>query len=75
MQLLFSQNSVSYFINNTGYQGGALNELSSVIYIFDGAEINFICNHAEDKGRSYFRAHSIQLGLSMITQEHVSLNS
>ena len=57
----FSQNSVSYFSNNTGYQGGAIYELSSVIYILDGAEIHFVCNHAEDKGGAIFELTTARL--------------
>ena len=83
----FSLNSVSYFTNNSGYQGGAINELSSVIYILDGAEINFICNNAEDKGGAIFEHATARLiydysrtcfidyfGTSNVSERNISVN-
>ena len=51
---IFERNSITSFNNNTGYQGGAIYELSSVLYISDDAELNFIGNKAQDKGGAIY---------------------
>ncbi len=51
---IFHQNSITYFLNNTGYQGGAIYELSSVIYVHDNSTLYFSANEAEDKGGAIY---------------------
>ena len=59
--IVFSASSITFFRNNTGYQGGAIHELSSVIFISDRAEIYFIKNRAEDKGGAIYEHTSSML--------------
>ena len=51
---LFHKDSVTYFLNNTGYQGGAIYQLSSVVYIHDNASLTFANNSADDKGGAIY---------------------
>lgn len=51
---IFHKNSITYFVNNTGYQGGAIYELSSVIYVQDNSTVYFAANEAEDKGGAIY---------------------
>ena len=59
--IVFSASSITFFRNNTGYQGGAIHELSSVVFISDRAEIYFINNRAEDKGGAIYEHTSSML--------------
>ncbi len=51
---IFTESSITTFSNNFGYQGGAIYELSSVIYIHDNAQMYFTQNHATDKGGAIY---------------------
>lgn len=51
---IFTVNSITLFQDNTGYQGGAIYELSSVIYIHDNATLHFLGNRATDKGGAIY---------------------
>lgn len=51
---IFKKNSITYFLNNTGYQGGAIYELSSVVYVQDDSTVYFSANQAEDKGGAVY---------------------
>ena len=51
---IFTESSITTFFNNIGYQGGAIYELSSVIYIHDNATMSFIGNQATDKGGAIY---------------------
>ena len=51
---IFYENSITYFVNNTGYQGGAIYELSSVVYVQDNSALYFSANKAEDKGGAIY---------------------
>ena len=51
---IFEKKSITYFLNNTGYQGGAIYELSSVVYVRDNSTLFFIGNTADDKGGAIY---------------------
>ena len=51
---IFTANSITAFSDNTGYQGGAIYELSSVIYLHDNASMSFLMNEATDKGGAIY---------------------
>lgn len=51
---IFTKSSYTLFSSNYGYQGGAIYELSSVIYIHDNATMNFFRNSATDKGGAIY---------------------
>ncbi len=51
---IFHKSSITYFVNNTGYQGGAIYELSSVVYVQDDSTLYFSANTAEDKGGAIY---------------------
>ena len=51
---IFYENSITYFVNNTGYQGGAIYILSSVVYVQDNSTLYFSANKAEDKGGAIY---------------------
>ena len=51
---IFEKKSLTYFLNNTGYQGGAIYELSSVVYVRNNATLFFIGNTADDKGGAIY---------------------
>ena len=58
---IFKTNSFTRFENNTGYQGGAVYELSSVIFISDGSTLRFNGNTADDKGGAIYEHTSSML--------------
>ena len=51
---IFTESSTTTFWGNYGYQGGAIYELSSVVYVHNNATVEFIGNHATDKGGAIF---------------------
>ena len=51
---IFMANSATVFSENAGYQGGAIHELSSVIYVQENASMTFLRNTASDKGGAIY---------------------
>ena len=58
---IFAKSSLTYFTNNSGYQGGAIHQLSSIIFIDDDARIHFTANTAKDKGGALYEHTTTRL--------------
>ena len=51
----FDKYSQISFIKNTGYQGGAIYQLSSILYVSDNCRVYFNSNSAYDKGGGIYQ--------------------
>ena len=50
----FSEHSKTVFMDNTGYQGGAIYQVASALHLFENTEIVFENNTAYDKGGAIY---------------------